>query len=236
MINPDYQVGSRLPEATLAKAQQLPDKPSPVILNGKIVRLAPLDLHRDTEMLFQLSNGQPIDLKDRSINEPYDADVMIWRYMSAGPFNSESELRDFLSAQVNARNGLCLCVRDRATDRPVGVFNYINNCPDHLKVELGNIWYSPIAQRTGANLEATYLALNHAFSLGYRRLEWKCDSLNERSSKAALRMGFTFEGIQEQHFIVKGRNRDTAWYRILDSEWGKVKGTLEALLHTMANR
>jgi RimJ/RimL family protein N-acetyltransferase len=102
--------------------------------------------------------------------------------------------------------------------------------PEHLKVELGSIWYSPLAQRTGANTEATYLMLRHAFGLGYRRVEWKCDALNERSRRAALRMGFAFEGVQEYHYIVKGRNRDTAWFRILDREWPTVKILLERLL------
>jgi RimJ/RimL family protein N-acetyltransferase len=113
----------------------------------------------------------------------------------------------------------------------VGVTNYMNNFPQHLKVELGSIWYSPIVQRTHANTEATYLMLKHAFELGYRRLEWKCDALNERSRRAALRMGFQFEGIQDSHFIIKDRNRDTAWFRILDREWGDVKSHLEKLLY-----
>ncbi|HLV37504.1 MAG TPA: GNAT family protein, partial [Spirillospora sp.] len=102
--------------------------------------------------------------------------------------------------------------------------------PQHLKVELGNIWYSPIAQRTGANTEAIYLMLEHAFGLGYRRIEWKCDALNERSRRAALHLGFQFEGIQEYHYIVKGRSRDTAWFRMLDREWPDVRQRLEALL------
>ncbi len=105
----------------------------------------------------------------------------------------------------------------------------MNDVPAHLKIELGNIWYSPIAQRTNANLEATYRPLKHAFTLGYRRVEWKCDSLNERSRRA-LGMGFKFEGIQEHHFIIKARNRDTAWFRILDYEWERVKLHLEELL------
>jgi RimJ/RimL family protein N-acetyltransferase len=108
----------------------------------------------------------------------------------------------------------------------------MTNFPQHLKVELGSIWYSPVAQRTSANTEATYLMLKHAFAIGYRRLEWKCNALNERSRKAALRMGFRFEGIQESHYIIKGRNRDTAWYRILDSEWPEVETHLESLLYS----
>ena len=122
----------------------------------------------------------------------------------------------------------------RATGGQVGVVNFMNNLPEHLKVELGGIWYSPLAQRTGANAEATYLMLRHAFALGYRRVEWKCDALNARSRHAALRMGFTFEGIQDAHFIIKDRNRDTAWFRILDSEWPAVRAHLERLLSAPA--
>ena len=107
----------------------------------------------------------------------------------------------------------------------------MNNLPAHLKIELGGIWYSPIAQKTAANTEVTYLMLKHCFKLGYRRVEWKCHSLNERSRKAALRMGFKFEGIQESHMIVKNCNRDTAWYRILDHEWPVVKQNLEDILY-----
>ncbi len=106
----------------------------------------------------------------------------------------------------------------------------MSNDPAHLKIELGGIWYSPIAQGTGANTEATWLLLGHAFGLGYRRLEWKCDSLNTRSRRAALRMGFRFEGIQEQHRITKGRNRDTAWFRIVAEEWPAVDRRLRNLL------
>jgi RimJ/RimL family protein N-acetyltransferase len=109
--------------------------------------------------------------------------------------------------------------------------NFMSNSPEHLKIELGGIWYSPIVQRTAANTEATYLMLNHAFGLGYRRVEWKCNALNERSRRAALRMGFQFEGIQESHMIMKGRNRDTAWFRILVHEWSAVEAHLRALLY-----
>lgn len=105
--------------------------------------------------------------------------------------------------QINASNGCCLCVFDVATGRQVGVANLMNNYPSHLKIILGGIWYSPIVQKTFVNTETTYLMFKHCFELGYRRVEWKCHSDNERSRKAALRMGFKFEGIQENHMIVK---------------------------------
>lgn len=221
--------GAPLTADVLARRVTLPVKFAPVTLVGSFVRLAPLDLARDVDALHAVSNGAPARLGDREI-PAYDADAMIWRYMSAGPFADAAGLRAALRAQVDAPNGCCLCVFDRPTGRPVGVVNFMTNMPEHLKVELGSIWYSPLVQRTKANLEATYLMLGHAFALGYRRVEWKCDSLNERSRRAAARMGFQFEGIQEYHYIVKGRNRDTAWFRILDHEWPPVKARLEEML------
>jgi RimJ/RimL family protein N-acetyltransferase len=113
----------------------------------------------------------------------------------------------------------------------VGVVNVMSNVPAFLRIELGGIWYSPVVQRTQAHLESTYLMLLHCFDLGYRRVEWKCDSRNERSRRAALRMGFMFEGIQEEHMIIKGQNRDTAWFRILAREWPVVGPKLEGMLY-----
>jgi RimJ/RimL family protein N-acetyltransferase len=125
---------------------------------------------------------------------------------------------------------LCLVAEDNSTGRQIGIACYINNFPEHLKTELGSISYSPIAQRTGANTEATYLMLKHGFETGFRRIEWKCDALNARSRHSALRMGFQFEGIQQNHFIVKDHSRDTAWFRILDTEWPSARAHLEALM------
>lgn len=225
----EAELSPLLPDEVLAKSISLPLKPASVTLVGRHVKLVPIDLQRDNEALFAISNGSATELGERKIDS-YDADALIWRYMSAGPFPTSCKLAAFLFAQEKAENGLCYCVFDLASNKQVGVVNYLNNFPNHLKIELGNIWYSPIVQRTSANLEATYLLLHHAFNLGYRRVEWKCDALNLRSRKAALRMGFKFEGIQESHFIIKGRNRDTAWFRILDSEWPEVEKLLLALL------
>jgi len=223
------QTGRPLAADVLARRATLPVKFAPVTLIGSYVRLEPLDLSRDVDALHAVSNGQPARLGDREI-PAYDADAMVWRYMSVGPFASADALRDSLRAQVDAPNGLCLCVFDQPTGCPVGAVNFMTNMPEHLKVELGSIWYSPLVQRTKASLEAAHLMLGHAFGLGYRRVEWKCYAFNERSRRSALRMGFQFEGIQEAHYIVKGRNRDTAWFRILDHEWPSVKARLEEML------
>lgn len=218
-----------LPQHLLQKRKLLPEKPDLVTLLGQHIRLEPLVITRDAKPLFDVSNGSPISLGSRSIGS-YDADFLIWRYLFNGPFRNLNDFQNSLPLYVNDPNGLCLCVFDIASGHQIGVVNFMNNVPAHLKIELGGIWYSPIAQRTHANTEATYLMLKHAFELGYRRVEWKCNSENERSKRAALRMGFKFEGIQESHMITKDCNRDTAWFRILDSEWPQVKEKLENML------
>ncbi len=223
------EIPTPLPADVLERRARLPLKPEPVTLCGDFVRLEPVDMQRHLAGLYAVSNGSPIALGGRSLGA-YDADELIWRYLFGGPFASLEAFADYVRAQVNAPNGLPFCVIDLPTGRPIGMANYLNNTPEHLRIELGSIWYSPIAQRTAANTEATALMLGHAFALGYRRVEWKCDARNERSRRAALRMGFQFEGIQQQHMIVKGRSRDTAWFRVLDGEWPGVKAHLEGLL------
>ncbi len=220
----------KLTDATLERRTLLPEKPNPVTLLGKYVRLEPLVTSRDAEPLFDISNGTPITLGQQRIDS-YDADALIWRYMFDGPFKNTEELATSLQSQVDVPNGRCMCVFNIATGLQVGVANFLNNVPYHLKIELGGIWYSPVVQKTPANTEATYLMLKHCFELGYRRVEWKCHSLNERSRQAALRMGFKFEGIQESHLIAKGCNRDTAWFRMLDNEWLRAKQDLEFFLY-----
>lgn len=223
MLNPP------LPDRVLARREQLPLKPANVTLEGRRVSLMPLVVERDADALHTAMNGSAVTLGSRHV-EAYDADALVWRYLFAGPFDTLDGMAAYLRRLVDAPNGLPLCVFDRETGQQIGIACYINNVPTDLKIELGSISYGPIAQRTGANAEATYLMLKYAFELGYRRVEWKCNALNERSRKSALRMGFQFEGIQEYHMIVKGRNRDTAWFRMLDHEWDAAKHHLETLL------
>lgn len=220
----------QLPADVLARAKTLPLKPAPAMLSGRFVRLEPLVVDRDAAGLYARANGQPIQLGDR-MYPAYDADELVWRYLFQPPPTDLAAFRAYLADQVGGADRLLLCVFERETNQPVGVTTLMSNVPSFLRIELGGIWYSPIVQRTPVNLESTYLMLAHCFGLGYRRVEWKCDSRNERSRRSALRMGFTFEGIQEQHMIIKGQNRDTAWFRILDHEWPAVKTRLETMLY-----
>jgi len=188
------------PPEVLARRDKLPKKPARVVLRGPHVTLEPLELDRDVGALHAISG-----------------DEEIWRYMSGGPFADAGELRAWLAPQVAADDGLPFVVR--AGDQAAGVACLIANQPMHLKIELGSIWYGTAFQRRGVSREATQLLLTHVFGLGYLRAEWKCDAKNEPSRRAALSYGFSFEGIQDAHYIIKGRRRDTAWFRMLAHEW-----------------
>lgn len=218
-----------LPEEVLARRNNLPLKPAAVTLVGRFVRLEPLSLSH-APALHRHSNGSPIELAGRSF-PAYDPDELIWRYLFVGPFVDFAGFERYIDELICGADRLALCVIDQVSDQPVGVVNLMSNAPMHLRIELGGIWFSPVVQRTQANLESAYLMLGHCFALGYRRVEWKCDSRNERSRRAALRIGFTFEGVQEQHMIVKGRSRDTAWFRMLGHEWPNIKARLETMLY-----
>ena len=113
---------------------------------------------------------------------------------------------------------------DSSLKKPVGVASYLRIIPDSGSIEVGHVHYSPRLQRSRVATEAMYLMMKNAFDLGYRRYEWKCDSLNANSCAAATRLGFSFEGILRQATIYRGRNRDTAWYSIIDSEWPRIEG------------
>jgi RimJ/RimL family protein N-acetyltransferase len=216
------EVPARLPDAMLARCALLPRKPDPVVLTGERVVLRPLDVERDCEGLHAISCGAPVTLGDRRI-DAYDPEREIWRWMKGSANHSAAELRAYLTPQAAIPDLLLLVVLDRPTSAPIGVAAYMANHPEDLKIELGHIWYGPIAQGTGAAREATHLMLGHAFALGYRRVEWKCDALNERSRRSALSYGFTYEGTQDCHMIVKGRSRDTAWFRMLETEWPQIQ-------------
>jgi len=216
-----------LPPAVLARRAALPQKPAPVTLEGDLVTLRPLDLGTDLAALFAISSGAPVAVGARHA-DAFDPGERLWRYMKGGPFADAGALGAWLARQIDAPDGLPLAVRDRGAGALVGVANFLANQPEHLKIELGSIWYAPLVQGTGVSAETTYLMLEHAFALGYRRVEWKCDARNEASRRAALAYGFTFEGIQEAHYIVKDRNRDTAWYRMLDHEWPAIAPRLRA--------
>ncbi|MBB5516740.1 RimJ/RimL family protein N-acetyltransferase [Rubricella aquisinus] len=161
----------------------------------------------------------------------FDADDgTMWDYMPNGPFATEGDLAAWAETAVTSTDPLFHTIMG-AGGVPLGFASYLRISPSDGVIEVGFIAMSPALQRTRAATEAMYLMMRHAFERGYRRYEWKCNALNAPSMRAAKRLGFTFEGIFRQATIVKGRNRDTAWYSILDHEWPGQKARFEAWLN-----
>jgi len=160
-----------------------------------------------------------------------DSSGRIWTYLPYGPFSDLSAYEWWVAAQVACRDPFFFAIIDPQTDKAVGIASYLRIQPAVGTIEVGHINYAPQLQRTTAATEAMYLMMRHVFEdLGYRRYEWKCDALNAGSRQAATRLGFTFEGIFRQATVYKGRNRDTAWFSILNSEWPVLKEAFERWL------
>ena len=138
---------------------------------------------------------------------------------------------EWLTERARSDDPLFYAVVDHASGQARGMASFMRMAPEHGVIEIGHIWFAPILQRTRQATEAIYLLSRHAFDdLAYRRLEWKCDSLNEPSRRAAERFGFVYEGVFRKHMVVKDRNRDTAWYAMTDSEWPLRRAAFEAWL------
>jgi RimJ/RimL family protein N-acetyltransferase len=197
------------------KPARLPDRTP---LEATSARLEPLDPQRHARALFTASHGD-------------GAGERLFRHLPYGPFATFDEFKSWLDQRAATSDPLFYAIVDIGSETPLGMASYLRMAPEHGAIEIGHIWFSPALQRTRTATEAIYLMSRHAFDgLGNRRLEWKCDSLNEPSRRAALRFGFTYEGIFRQHLVVKGRNRDSAWYSILDGEWPRIRSAYESWL------
>jgi RimJ/RimL family protein N-acetyltransferase len=158
------------------------------------------------------------------------ADEAIWDYLPYGPFPDEAAYRVWLERAVGRPDPLFFAITDRARGTPGGVASLMRIAPEAGSIEVGHICLSPSLQRTRAASEAIYLFAEWVFREGYRRFEWKCDALNRASRRAAERFGFSFEGVFRQHMIVKGRNRDTAWFAMTDGDWAGLQAAWQAWL------
>jgi len=188
-------------------------QPPYCLLPGKYCRLEPLDeTHAE-----QLHAANSLDAEGRS-----------WTYLPYGPFASFDEYRLWLCEKVQGKSAQLYAIVDLQSEKAVGVAGYLRPDPANGVIEIGHLNFSPLLQQTRAATEALYLLMANVFALGYRRCEWKCNDLNEASRRAALRLGFTFEGVFRQLLVVKGRNRDTAWFSIIDGEWPALN---KAFLH-----
>jgi RimJ/RimL family protein N-acetyltransferase len=160
-----------------------------------------------------------------------DVDNGMWAYLPQEPFASESAYRAWADAAAGSADPLFFAIVDLHSGEARGVASYLRLDPENGVIEVGHIAYSPALQRTTAATEAMYLMMRRVFDeLGYRRYEWKCNALNAGSRAAAERLGFTYEGTFRQAKVVKGRNRDTAWFSVIDREWPRVKAGFEAWL------
>jgi RimJ/RimL family protein N-acetyltransferase len=182
------------------------------------VLLRPLDAAGDAGPLYAVSH-------------PPVGDSAIWDYLFDGPYESPDALGEVLTQVETADDPVFFTLAGLPDERPLGTASYLRIEPEHGSIEIGNILFGTPLQRTTAATEAIYLLARHAIDeLGYRRLAWKCNALNAPSRRAAERFGFTFEGIFRKHLVVKGRNRDTAWYSIVDDEWPAIRAGFEAWL------
>lgn len=186
-------------------------------LSGRFVRVEPLSVAAHGDDLFPLASDPAVDAS--------------WEYLAYGPWRSETQYLSWLAEQSRSTDPFFYAFRDPATDRAIGIGSYLRIEPNAQTTEIGHLWFSPLLQRTPAATEAIYLLLRHAFGeLGNRRVEWKCNALNAASRRAAVRFGFTFEGLFYRHYIVKGKNRDTAWYSMLKEEWPAIRAAYETWL------
>lgn len=191
--------------------------PSAVTLEGTYCRIEPLDAQRHAQDLYEAYRAAP-DGRD-------------WTYLSVGPFAEIEDFRRHAEAAAHSTDPMHFAVVDRKTGKAVGTLALMRIEPKSGVIEVGFVTFSPLLKRTPLSTEAQYLLMAYVFDeLGYRRYEWKCDSLNAPSRKAAERLGFQFEGVFRQAVVYKGRSRDTAWFSILDSEWPAQKQAFQAWL------
>ena len=191
------------------------EPPQKAQLEGRFVQIEPLDPERHGRHLWQEVAG----------HDP------LWTYMPYGPFQDQAGFQSWLESRAKLEDPLPFSIIEKSSGRALGIATLMEIRPSMGVIEIGHILFSPAMQRTPCSTEAVFLLMHYAFeTLGYRRFEWKCNNDNAPSRSAAARFGFTFEGVFRQHMIVKGRNRDTAWFSILDSEWPHRKKVFEAWL------
>ena len=193
---------------------RVPPRPGPAALEGRWARLERLDPARHAREIH-------------AANRESDA---IWDYLPYGPFRSENEWTAWAMGMEGRDDPFFYAIRDLETGRAAGVASYLRISPEAGSIEVGHINLSPDLQRTPAATEAMALMMRWAFEAGYRRYEWKCDALNLPSRRAAQRLGLSYEGVFRQATVVKGRNRDTAWFAAIDKEWPRLRDAFEAWL------
>lgn len=190
-----------------------PPRPAREILTGRDCRLEPLEPARHARDLHTANS--------------LDRDGRNWTYLSYGPFPDFETFHTWVNQWPASHDPLFFAIIDAATNQATGVASYLSIHPNNGSIEVGHLNFSPLLQGTRAATEAMYLMMRHAFALGYRRYEWKCNSHNTPSRRAAQRLGFSYEGRSRHAQVIKGRSRDTAWYSITSEEWTRLQPLLE---------
>jgi RimJ/RimL family protein N-acetyltransferase len=194
-------------------------RPKKRILQGQYGILEPMNIAKHSCMLYDALT--------------FDNQGESWTYLPYGPFATLKEFQGWLVTLIKNKDTLLYAIINAQTKQVIGMVSYINIRPEHGVIEIGDVHFSTLLKRTPLATEAIYLLLHQMFEeLQYRRCEWKCNSLNKASQYAAERFGFKFEGIFRQHYVFKSRNRDTAWFSILDSEWDGLKKKFEKWLNS----
>jgi RimJ/RimL family protein N-acetyltransferase len=210
--------GNKRPVGPLVQPLPSGQTPERAPLAGAYARLEPVDAGIHSESLYRLSHARP-------------EDAALWTYLAYGSFEDQGVFARWLEERSRSSDPLFFAIVEQASGAAAGMASYLNIVPAHGCIEIGHIWFAPKLQKTRAATEAIFLLMRHVFDdLRYRRLEWKCDALNAASRRAAARFGFTYEGTFRQHMIVKGRNRDTAWFALLDRDWPAVRAAFERWL------
>jgi RimJ/RimL family protein N-acetyltransferase len=184
-------------------------RPERKVLEGRYVRLEPLSADQHGDGLFEASSVADADRR--------------FRYLFDYPPETRADFQPWLEKAEASEDPLFFAVIDKASDKVAGRQTLMRIDPAFGVIEIGNIYWGPLIAQKPAATEAQFLFAKYAFDLGYRRYEWKCNNANEPSKRAAERFGFQFEGVFRQHLVVKGENRDTAWYSIIDKEWPLVR-------------
>lgn len=207
-MNEDNKLGRPVPDWSA------PAMPVGDAMTGRYARLERLDANRHADGLFRAFLGHD-DL---------------WDYLPYGPFASSSAYHRWIRQQGEAQDPLFMAIFDRNRSEALGLASYLRITPKAGTIELGHIAMSPGLQKTRVATEAIYLMMEWAFDAGYRRFEWKCNALNLASRRAAERFGLSYEGVFRQAAVIKGRNRDTAWYAAVDGEWPALREAFETWL------
>lgn len=196
-------------------------EPEHIDLVGEFVTLKPLVPTRDVAALYAGSHGTP-------------EQEAVWNYLFYGPFESPAAMQQWMETQMIGKPDLLTwTVFANSHSSPVGIVALLAIVPTHGRAEIGHVWFSPAVHKTKVNTESQFLLLRHLFDRhAYRRVEWKCDSLNHASRTAAARMGFLYEGRFRQHMVIRGRNRDTDWFAMTDKEWERCKANFEKWLYS----